>query len=164
MTRDVIVVNRTGRRAMMSRTRGVGMADLRIDKRIAERLLAAAREAATRAYVPYSDFPVGAALLLEGESVVVGCNIENASYGLTVCAERTAVFTAASAGHRTILAVAVTAPRVATVTPCGACRQVLNEFKPRDRDLVVILDGANCPELVSLGDLLPRAFGPADLE
>jgi cytidine deaminase len=135
-----------------------------IDRVTAERLLAAAREAATRAYVPYSGFPVGAALLVEGGSVVTGCNVENASYGLTVCAERTAVFTAAAAGHRTILAVAVTAPRVVTVTPCGACRQVLNEFKPRDRDLVVVLEGAAGPELVSLGDLLPRAFGPADLE
>ncbi|HEY7032468.1 MAG TPA: cytidine deaminase [Thermomicrobiales bacterium] len=139
------------------------MADAVIEKAAAERLLAAAREAATRAYAPYSNFPVGAALLVEGERVVVGCNVENASYGLTVCAERTAVFTAASAGYRTILAVAVTAPRVPTVTPCGACRQVLNEFKPRDRDLIVILDGANGPELVPLGDLLPRAFGPAEL-
>jgi cytidine deaminase len=140
------------------------MADAGIDKPTAERLLAAAREAATRAYAPYSNFSVGAALLVKGGSVVVGCNVENASYGLTVCAERAAVFTAASAGHRTILAVAVTAPRVATVTPCGACRQVLNEFKPRDRDLIVILEGANGPELVPLGDLLPRSFGPADLE
>ncbi|HKG25943.1 MAG TPA: cytidine deaminase [Thermomicrobiales bacterium] len=135
-----------------------------IDRETAERLLVAAREAATRAYVPYSEFPVGAALLVEGGSVVTGCNVENASYGLTVCAERTAVFTAVAAGHRTVLAVAVTAPRVATVTPCGACRQVLYEFKPRDRDLVVVLEGVAGPELVALGDLLPRAFGPADLE
>jgi cytidine deaminase len=135
-----------------------------MDQQTAERLLEAAREAATRAYVPYSGFPVGAAVLVEGGEVVTGCNVENASYGLTVCAERTAVFTAAVAGHRTVLAVAVTAPRVATVTPCGACRQVLNEFKPRDRDLTVILEGADGPELVPLGELLPRAFGPADLE
>ena len=135
-----------------------------IDRETAERLLVAAREAATRAYVPYSEFPVGAALLVEGGSVVTGCNVENASYGLTVCAERTAVFTAVAAGHRTVLAVAVTAPRVATVTPCGACRQVLYEFKPRDRDLVVVLEGVAGPEFVALGDLLPRAFGPADLE
>ena len=135
-----------------------------IDRETAERLLVAAREAATRAYVPYSEFPVGAALLVEGGSVVTGCNVENASYGLTVCAERTAVFTALAAGHRTVLAVAVTAPRVATVTPCGACRQVLYEFKPRDRDLVVVLEGVAGPELVALGDLLPRAFVPADLE
>lgn len=135
-----------------------------MDREAAERLLEAAREAATRAYVPYSAFPVGAALLVEDGSVVTGCAVENASYGLTVCAERTAVFTAAAAGHRTVLAVAVTAPRVATVTPCGACRQVLNEFKPRDRDMTVILEGVEGAELVPLGELLPRAFGPADLE
>ncbi|MEA2585558.1 MAG: cytidine deaminase [Thermomicrobiales bacterium] len=140
------------------------MSDAAIERETAERLLAAAREAAQRAYVPYSAFPVGAAVLTEGGSVVTGCNIENASFGLTVCAERTAVFIAAAAGNRTILAVAVTAPRVATVTPCGACRQVLNEFKPRDRDLVVILEGTDGAELVSLADLLPRAFGPADLQ
>ncbi|MEA2595982.1 MAG: cytidine deaminase [Thermomicrobiales bacterium] len=140
------------------------MSDAAIERETAERLLAAAREAAQRAYVPYSAFPVGAAVLTEGGSVVTGCNIENASFGLTVCAERTAVFIAAAAGHRTILAVAVTAPRVATVTPCGACRQVLNEFKPRDRDLVVILEGTDGAELVPLADLLPRAFGPADLQ
>ncbi len=139
------------------------MSDVAIDRGTAERLLAAARQAATRAYAPYSGFAVGAALLTEGESVVTGCNVENASYGLTVCAERTTVFIAAAAGHRTILAVAITAPRVATVTPCGACRQVLNEFKPRDRDLVVILEGEDAPEIVPLADLLPRAFGPADL-
>jgi cytidine deaminase len=140
------------------------MGDAVVDGVMAERLLAVAREAATRAYVRYSDFPVGAAVLTADGTVVTGCNVENASYGLTVCAERTAVFTAVAAGHRTIRAVAVTAPRVASVTPCGACRQVLNEFKPRDRDLVVVLEGATGPELVPLGDLLPRAFGPADLE
>jgi cytidine deaminase len=142
----------------------MAMAETVIDKATAERLLAAAREAATRAYAPYSHFPVGAAALVADGEVVVGANVENASYGLTVCAERTAVVTAAAAGHRSILAVAVTAPRVAKVTPCGACRQVLNEFKPKDRDLVVILEGVDGPELVPLGDLLPRSFGPADLE
>src|SRR5262245_17989238 len=99
---------------------------------MAERLLVAARGAATRAYAPYSS-PVGAAVLTADGTVVTGCNVENASYGLTVCAERTAVFSAVAAGHRTIVGVAVTAPRVVTITPCGACRQVLNEFKPRDR-------------------------------
>jgi cytidine deaminase len=140
-----------------------GMADAEIERGTAEQLLAAAREAAKRAYAPYSDFPVGAAVLTADGTVVTGCNVENASYGLTVCAERTAVFAAAAAGHRAIVAVAVTAPRVATVTPCGACRQVLNEFKPRGGDLIVVLDGPDGPQLVALADLLPRAFGPADL-
>jgi cytidine deaminase len=139
------------------------MGNATIDEEIAERLMAAARQAATHAYVPYSSFPVGAAVLTADGSVVTGCNVENASYGLTVCAERTAVFTAVAAGHRTIVAVAVTAPRVATVTPCGACRQVLKEFKPRDQDLVVILEGSPRLEFVPLDDLLPRAFGPREL-
>ena len=135
-----------------------------IDEATAARLLDAAREAATRAYVPYSRFPVGAAALTEDGSVVTGCNVENASYGLTVCAERVTAFTAAAAGHRTLRAVAVVASRLPGVTPCGACRQVLNEFKPVADDLIVILEGAAGPELVPLAALLPRAFGPRDLE
>ncbi len=135
-----------------------------IDPALAERLLAAAREAATRAYVPYSGFPVGAAALTDGGTVVTGCNVENASYGLTVCAERVAAFTAAAAGHRTLRAVAVVAPRLRGVTPCGACRQVLNEFKPAADELVVILEGDAGPEQVPLGELLPRSFGPRDLD
>jgi cytidine deaminase len=127
-------------------------------------LLHAAREAATRAYVPYSHFPVGAAVLTADGSIVTGVNIENASYGLTVCGERVAMFTAAAQGHRTIRAVAVSAPRQPGTTPCGACRQVLNEFKPDDADLIVILDSATGPTLVPLAQLLPDAFGPRDLE
>jgi cytidine deaminase len=140
------------------------MTDGQIDRVTAEQLLVAARDAATRAYAPYSQFPVGAALLTDDGTVITGCNVENASFGLTVCAERTAVFCAAAAGHRTVVAVAVTAPRLAAVTPCGACRQVLNEFKPRDRELIVILDGLAGPEQVPLEALLPRAFGPVDLD
>ena len=134
-----------------------------IDDATAATLRTQAREAAVNAYVPYSRFPVGAALLTEDGTVVSGANIENASFGLTCCAERTAVFTAAAAGHRVVVAIAVTAPRVETVTPCGACRQVLNEFKPADRDMLVLLDGPD-QAVMPLGDLLPRAFGPRDLD
>ena len=109
-----------------------------IDRVTAEQLLVAARDAATRAYVPYSKFPVGAALLTDDGTVITGCNVENVSYGLTVCAERTAIFKAASDGHRKVVAIAVTAPRLAAVTPCGACRQVLHEFRPRESDMIVI--------------------------
>jgi cytidine deaminase len=141
------------------------MADLpEIDAQTADRLMLAARDAATRAYVPYSSFPVGAAALTASGDIVTGCNVENVSYGLTCCAERTACFTAAAAGHRAIIAIAVTAPKVQTVTPCGACRQVLNEFRPKDHDLIVILDGAKQTTQVPLSDLLPRAFGPHDLD
>ena len=135
----------------------------RIEPTLAERLLAAAREAAKQAYVPYSSFPVGAAALTSDGTIVTGCNVENASYGLTVCAERVATFTAAAAGHRTLRAVAVVAPRLRGVTPCGACRQVLNEFKPHNEDLIVILEGEHGPDQVPLAALLPRAFGPRDL-
>ncbi|MCC6792287.1 MAG: cytidine deaminase [Thermomicrobiales bacterium] len=135
-----------------------------IDHELAERLMSAARDAATRAYAPYSTFPVGAAAYTASGEIVTGCNVENVSYGLTCCAERTACFTAAAAGHRTIVAIAVTAPKVETVTPCGACRQVLNEFRPRDGEMMVILDGATRLTQVPLSDLLPRAFGPHDLD
>ena len=135
-----------------------------IDAAMTERLLAAAHEAAHSAYAPYSNFPVGAAALVADGSVVVGCNVENASYGLTVCAERAAVFAAVAAGHREVLAVAVCAPRLRGVTPCGACRQVLNEFKPAAEDLLLVLEGETGAEVVPLGDLLPRSFGPRDLD
>jgi len=126
-------------------------------------LLAVAREAAGRAYAPYSGFPVGAAVLAVDGTVVPGANVENASYGLTICAERVAAAAAAAAGHRELRAVAVAAPRGRGTTPCGACRQVLNEFVPSDGDLIVVLDGEDGPVQVPLADLLPRSFGPRDL-
>jgi cytidine deaminase len=130
----------------------------------ARQLLEVARDFARRAYVPYSAFPVGAAVLADDGSIIGGVNVENASYGLTVCGERVAMFTAAAAGHRTFRAVAVSAPRRAGTTPCGACRQVMNEFKPAEGDLIVVLDGADGPIQVPLGALLPHAFGPRDLD
>jgi cytidine deaminase len=131
---------------------------------VAALLMEAARDAATRAYVPYSDFPVGAAVLTEDGSIVSGVNIENASFGLTICGERVAMFTAAAQGHRTIKAVAVSAPRHPGTTPCGACRQVLNEFKPDSGDLLILLDTGSAPVRVTLNSLLPNAFGPRDLD
>lgn len=133
-----------------------------IDDQMTERLLLLARDAATRAYVPYSKFPVGAAILTASGDIITGANVENVSFGLTCCAERTAAFSAAAAGHRAFRAVAVTAPKMDAVTPCGACRQVLREFQPENDDLIVILDAADAPIPVSLSELLPRAFGPFD--
>ena len=127
-------------------------------------LLAAARSAAQQAYAPYSAFPVGAVVLTADGSMVAGCNVENASYGLTVCAERVAVWAAVATGHREVRAVAVAAPKALGTTPCGACRQVLNEFAPPDGDLVVVLEGEDGPEQVVLSALLPRSFGPRDLD
>jgi cytidine deaminase len=127
-------------------------------------LLAAARLAANNAYVPYSGFPVGAAILTRDGTIVTGCNVENASYPLTVCAERVAVGNAVAAGQRDFVAIAVSAPKLTTVTPCGGCRQVLNEFRPAVGDLLIVLDGEESPEIVPLGELLPRSFGPRSLD
>jgi len=126
-------------------------------------LLTRARAAAEHAYVPYSHFPVGAAALAADGSIHTGCNIENASYGLTICAERTAVSSAISAGHRQIVAVAVSAPNVPRTTPCGACRQFLNEFRPGTSGMIIVLDDRDSGELVLLNELLPQAFGPQNL-
>jgi cytidine deaminase len=90
----------------------------------------AADGARRHAYAPYSRFPVGAALLLRDGRIVTGCNVENASYGLAVCAERNAVFKAVSAGDRDFVAIAVTAREGRGAPPCGSCRQVLHEFAP----------------------------------
>ena len=126
-------------------------------------LLAKAREAAGGAYVPYSHFPVGAALLTASGDLFTGANVENASYGLTVCAERTAAFAAALAGHREIVAIAVAAPKALRASPCGACRQVLNEFAPAEGELRVILQTEDGYRTTTLSALLPMAFGPRDL-
>lgn len=95
-----------------------------------QHLIVAARRAARRAYAPYSHFPVGAALLTARGTVFSGCNVENASYGLCNCAERTAIFTALAAGQRRFRAIAVYTPTAEPTLPCGACRQVIHEFAP----------------------------------
>ena len=120
-------------------------------------LISAATEAAKNAYSPYSNFRVGAALLTKSGKVYTGCNVENASYGLANCAERTAVFKAISEGEREFEMMAIGS--VGGVYPCGACRQVLNEFAP---DLKLVLGDfeGNLTGESSLRDLLPNAFGP----
>jgi cytidine deaminase len=125
-------------------------------------LESAARAAAGQAYAPYSHFPVGAAILTEDGSLFFGSNVENASYGLSNCAERSAIFAAASAGHRKLNCVVVYTPTATPTAPCGACRQVINEFGATAR-VISICDG---PERLdtTLDALLPGAFGPADLD
>jgi cytidine deaminase len=121
-------------------------------------LIAAARAVREQAYAPYSHFRVGAAVLTAEGQVYTGCNVENASYGLTICAERAAVCAAVAAGARRIVAVAVVAGHQAPTPPCGACRQVLAEFGP---DMAVALAAANPtlpPVPTTLTDLLPLAF------
>ena len=129
-----------------------------------QELLDRARQAATRAYAPYSNFPVGSAVLTADGSIFTGCNVENASFGLTMCAERSAIGAAVNAGHRDITAIAVSAPNSFLTTPCGACRQVLNEFRPIAGDMAVVIDDGDRGEVIALSDLLPAAFGPRNLE
>lgn len=127
----------------------------------AEMLLARAREARANAYVPYSHFPVGAALLAESGEVFTGCNVENASFGLTNCAERVAIGKAVSEGVRGFRAVAVVGPQDdAPCAPCGACRQVLYEFGP---DMVVVMPRADGYTATSMRDVLPGAFDESRL-
>jgi cytidine deaminase len=127
-----------------------------------EKLVAAAREASARAYAPYSGFKVGAALVCEDEALFTGCNVENASYGLTVCAERAAVFAAVAAGERRFRALAVYADAGEPVPPCGACLQVLSEFAD---DLTLYLAGRDGGwREARLRQLYPEPFGRAKLE
>lgn len=124
-------------------------------------LLREATAAQAHAYAPYSSFSVGAALLGEDGRVYRGCNVENASYGLALCAERVALGAAVSQGQRTFRAIAVTTSRGdVPVAPCGACRQVLSELAPQ---LQVVLPSPEGPRLISLTELLPDSFGPQDL-
>lgn len=122
-------------------------------------LIDAAIEAREQAYAPYSEYKVGAAILTGSGRVVTGCNVENVSFGLSNCAERTAVFKAVSEGEREILAVAVATDNAGS--PCGACRQVLVEF---GGDVPVFLaDTAGNMRATTLYDLLPDHFGPQNL-
>jgi len=126
-----------------------------------KKLRAAAKAAAGHAYAPYSRFRVGAAVLTESGKIFAGCNVENASYGLCNCAERTAIFSAVAAGERKFKCVAVYTPTKTATAPCGACRQVIYEFGPTIR----IVSNCDTRDQIdgSIRSLLPAAFGPDDL-
>lgn len=126
---------------------------------LVEKLVTLAREARKQAYAPYSGFAVGAALRTVSGHVYTGCNVENASYGLSICAERVAVGKAVSAGERDFETLAVVSKTMAS--PCGACRQVLAEFGLDTK--VVMADLEQSREIHTVGDLLPAAFTPANL-
>lgn len=137
-----------------------------------ERLIDAARHAASNAYAPYSGFSVGAALLMTDGSLVTGANVENASYGLSLCAETVATASASAAGRLSdIVAVGIVGGMtgkegVAPILPCGRCRQILNEAAQHGkRDLAIYCSGLTGGpiEQYRLSELLPHAFGPADL-
>ncbi len=120
-------------------------------------MLQMAEEASKNAYVPYSKFPVGACVLCESGNVYTGCNFENSSFGLTICAERNAVGTAIANGERKIKAVAVFSPNMANCTPCGACRQVLDEFKS-ENGLEIITKTEAGVKVYTINELLPECF------
>jgi cytidine deaminase len=122
-----------------------------------ERLLASAREILQRAYAPYSRFKVGAAVLTQEGKIFTGCNVENASYGLTICAERSAIFSAvaSSAGKPNLRAVAVVNEKEVPCSPCGACRQMISEF---GQETVVLFKSEQGYEELTISELLPSGF------
>jgi cytidine deaminase len=132
-----------------------------IPRATVRRLETAARHAVGASYSPYSKFPVGAAVLVDSGEIFTGCNVENASYGLCNCAERTAIFSAVAAGKRSLAAVVVYTPTSTPASPCGACRQVINEFGP-DAVVISVCDSDERSES-TLSALLPASFGPKDL-
>ena len=127
-----------------------------VDGRQIDTLIDAARAACAEAYAPYSGFKVGAACLVASGRVYAGSNVENASYGLSICAERAAIFHAANAGERDIVAIALYTPTPQPVSPCGACRQVLCEFGDAI-DVIAACDGPGVNRWTS-GELLPARF------
>ena len=132
--------------------------DLILDTSIRTALETAARAAARHSYCPYSRFPVGAAVLAEDGRIFAGCNVENASFGLTICAERNAVQHAVSEGAQVILAVVIYTPTASPTASCGACRQVIREFGSHAM-IVCICDGDSTIETCT-EELLPESFGP----
>ena len=144
-----------------------GGAEVSLSQTEEHALIDAAFAAARGAYAPYSNYPVGAALLFDDGAVITGCNVENASYGLSLCAETVAVAKAFEAGRRGgLTAVAVVGLKAdkEPITPCGRCRQVLNEVAALgDTDPLVLCVSAEGVRRVSLSALLPHAFGPSHL-
>jgi cytidine deaminase len=133
-----------------------------ISEAVLDTLKRRAREAAAHAYAPYSGFAVGAAVLTDSGEIHSSTNVENASFGLSNCAERNAIFQAVAHGARKLAALAVYTPTVAATTPCGACRQVLAEFGA-DAIIICCTDDDASERRFGLAELLPAAFGPASL-
>lgn len=129
-----------------------------------EQLIEEAKKAREYSYSPYSHFRVGAALLCADGTVYTGCNIENAAFSPTNCAERTAVFKAVSEGKKDFVKIAVVGDDESCLSPCGVCRQVLMEFvDPMDFE-VVMAGGSGCKKVAKLAELLPESFSPINLK
>ncbi len=120
-------------------------------------LMEKAIEVSKNAYIPYSKFPVGACVLTENDKIYTGCNFENASFGLTICAERNAIGSAIADGEKKIKAIAIYSPNMDNCYPCGACRQVLHEFKS-DNGIDIILKNKNELTFHKIENLLPEGF------
>lgn len=134
-----------------------------MEKEIKDEMFKAAVEVHKNAYVPYSNFPLGAAVLTEDGSIYTGVNIENASFSLTNCAERSAIFSAVSQGHSKIKALLIVSDTEDPVTPCGSCRQVINEFA--EGEIEIIMMTKNGKELTMTNtELLPGAFNDSSME
>ena len=133
-----------------------------MDREVKDKLIAKAREVRKNAYVPYSKFPIGAAILTEDNKIFTGCNIENAAYGLTNCAERTAIYKAIAAGYRKFKAIAIIADTEKPITPCGSCRQVLLEFGTNIKVIMTNFNGDE--EIKTISELLPSSFSREDIK
>ncbi|MBU3142425.1 cytidine deaminase [Clostridium sp. CF012] len=127
-----------------------------------KKLAKLAIDARENAYVPYSKFKVGAAVITEDDSIYTGCNIENASYGATNCAERTAIFKAVSEGHKKIKAIAIVGDMSTHTYPCGICRQVIVEFATKDINIILV-KSENDYIIKTMEEILPGAFTKEDL-
>jgi len=132
-----------------------------VSEAVLTKLRAASVAAANKAYCPYSHFPVGAAVLTAAGEIFSGCNVENASFGLTICAERNAIFQAVAGGSQQIAAVVIYTPTSSPTAPCGACRQVINEFGP-NAEIYCFCKGEKVLR-ISMPELLKHAFGPHNL-
>ena len=122
-----------------------------------EEMIKSAKEASKNSYSPYSKFAVGACVLTENDKIYTGCNFENSSFGLTICAERNAIGSAIADGEKKIKAIAIYSPNMENCTPCGACRQVLNEFKS-DNGIDIIVKVQDGVKVYTLAELLPESF------
>ena len=123
-----------------------------------EELMQKAIEASKHSYCPYSKFAVGACVLTDDDSIYTGCNFENSSFGMTICAERNAIGSAVADGKIKIKAIAIYSPNQQKCVPCGACRQVMHEFCSKDEDFDIILQDGKELKVYTLAELLPESF------